>query len=156
MEPAKTQATQGTPESAGRFVDSGDEAVVDTQTRLMWLKKDTWQLTGKWMNWVQSRDYAEELNRKKFAGHDGWRLPTAGEARTLFGKQYRNKDHMGQEASLPPLFPPGFSFLCWTGDVRGKIQAIRFGYRKGVTMFDDIYRVSRGAARFVRDLVQEE
>ena len=63
-----------------------------------------------------------------------------------------NKDYMGKPAFLHSIFPTGFGFLCWTSEVRNKIQAVRFGYRKGAIMFDDVYRVSRGATRPVRKL----
>ncbi|MBI4389348.1 MAG: DUF1566 domain-containing protein [Nitrospinae bacterium] len=143
-------------ENEGRFVEAAGDVVVDLKTRLMWLKKDSWQLTGKWMNWIQARDFAEQMNGKRHAGLEGWRMPTSDEARSLFGRNYRNKDQMGQPASLHPAFAPGFGFLCWTSDVRNKIQAIRFGYRKGSPMYDDIYRVSRGSTRLVRGLEKNE
>ena len=145
-----------TPEIENRFVEIDDDVIFDTKGRLIWLKKDTWLLCGKWLNWVQTRDYAEELNRKKFAGYSDWRLPTSIEAKSLFDKRYQNKDHMGQPVCLHHAFPGGAGFLCWTSDVRNKIQAVRFGYRRGTSMFDDIYRVSRGSARFVRALSKSE
>lgn len=145
VEPAGT-ATQE------RFVDGGDETVIDLQRKLVWSKQDTYQLTGKWLNWVQSRDYAKEWNQSHYAGYNDWRLPTLEEAKSLYHKSQVNKDHMGQNAYLPPVFPGGFGFLCWTGDVRNKIQAVRFGYRKGGMMYDDVYRVSRGSTRLVRDM----
>lgn len=150
MDIVENQNTQ-TP-APSRFFVIDDDVVVDNQEKLMWLKKDSWQLSGKWLSWVQSRDYAEELNRKKLGGYDTWRLPTTGETKSLYAKQYSNKDYMGQPVFLHPIFPAGASFLCWTSDVRNKIQAVRFSYRKGATMFDDIYRASRGATRYVRDL----
>ncbi|MBI5427586.1 MAG: DUF1566 domain-containing protein [Nitrospinae bacterium] len=152
---AQPEDRAAAPETEGRFVE-GDDVVVDLKTRLMWLKKDSWQMTGKWMNWLQARDFAGEMDRKRFAGREGWRLPTGEEARSLFGKTYRSKDHMGEPASLHPAFAPGFGFLCWTSEVRNKVQAVRFGYRKGAPMFDDIYRVSRGATRLVRGLEKNE
>lgn len=135
-----------------RFVEDGEHTVIDMKRRLVWLKKDTRQLTGNWLNWVQVRDYAKEMGQQHFGGYSDWRLPTAEEAKSLFSKDFDNKDHMGQRAYLPPIFEPGFGFLCWTSEVRNKIQAVRFGYRKGGIMYDDIYRVSRGATRFVRDI----
>jgi len=135
-----------------RFVGDGEHTVIDMKLRLIWLKKDTRQLTGDWLNWVQDRDYAKELCQQHFAGYNDWRMPTADEAKSLFNKEHENKDHMGQRAYLPANFDSGFGFLCWTSDVRNKIQAVRFGYRKGGIMYDDIYRVSRGATRFVRDI----
>lgn len=156
MSMANEQEIPQAPATVNRFIAVDDDVIVDTQGKLMWLKKDSWLLCGKWLNWVQCRDYVEELNRKNFAGYNTWRLPTSAEAKTLFDKQYQNKDYMGQSVFLHPAFSPGSSFLCWTGDIRNKIQAVRFGYRKGASMFDDIYRTSRGASRFVRDLAKTE
>ena len=139
-------------EVPARFEEGKNETVIDRKRALLWLKRDTWQLTGKWMNWVQSRDYSEELNQQKFGGYQGWRLPTVAEAKSLFDKKQQNKDHMGQTVSHASIFEPGFGFLCWTSDVRNKIQAVRFGFRKGLQIFDDIYRTSRGSTRIVRDI----
>jgi len=135
-----------------RFAEGSEHTVIDVRKRLVWLKKDTWQLTGKWLSWSQVREYAKELCLQKYDGYNDWRLPTAEEAKSLFNKEFENKDNMGQRAYLPSIFDSGFGFLCWTSDVRNKIQAIRFGYRKGGIMYDDIYRVSRGSTRFVRDI----
>ena len=54
------------------------------------------------------------------------------------------------------MIHPGFGFLCWTSEVRNKVHAVRFGYRRGVTTFDDAYRTSRGASRLVRDILKED
>jgi len=135
-----------------RFAEDDENTVIDIERKLVWLKQDTYQMTGKWLNWVQSGEYAKELNQSHYAGYNNWRLPTLEEAKSLYNKNQANKDHMGQEAYLPPIFPGGFGFLCWTSNVRNKIQAVRFGYRKGGMMYDDVYRVSRGATRLVRDM----
>ena len=135
-----------------RFAEGDENTVIDLKLKLVWLKQDTYQITGKWLNWVQSRDYAKELSQSHFAGYNDWRLPTTEEAKSLYNKSQVNKDHMGQQAFLYPIFSSGFGFLCWTSDVRNKIQAVRFGYRKGGMMYDDVYRVSRGSTRLVRDM----
>ena len=135
-----------------RFIDCDEDTVFDIKTRLMWFKKDTWQLSGKWLNWVQCRDFAEEQNKKRTLGFSNWRVPTTAEAKSIYEKTESNKDHMGQIAWLHKVFNPGFGFMCWTSDVRNKIQAVRFSYRKGGTMYDDVYRTSRGSTRFVRNL----
>jgi hypothetical protein len=135
-----------------RFAEGDEHTVIDLRRKLVWLKQDTYQLTGKWLNWVQSRDYAKELNQSHYAGYNDWRLPTLEEAKSLYNKIHVNKDHMGQKAFLPTIFSGGFGFLCWTSDVRNKIQAVRFGFRKGGMMYDDVYRVSRGSTRLVRDM----
>lgn len=149
-DPISTKKSETAPKAPERFFDCDDETVFDSKNELIWLKKDTWQMTGKWMNWVQSRDYAQELNQQAFAGYTNWRLPTPAEAKSLYDKSRCNKDYTGKTAWLHPVFPEGFGFLCWTSEVRNKIQGVRFGYRKGGIMFDDIYRLSRGATRLVR------
>ena len=113
-------------------------------------------MSKKWMNQRQIIEFAESLNRKRFAGFANWRLPTAEEAKSLFDKKQQNSDNMGKEIYLSTLFEPGCGFLCWTSDVRHNIQGIRLSFRKGVTMYDDIFRVSRGASRLVRDIEKDD
>ena len=146
------ESTKVSSAAQGRFVEGDKDTVIDLKRKLLWLKQDTYQMTGKWMNWVQVRDYAKELNQSRYAGYNDWRIPTTEEAKSLYDKSQANKDHMGQAAYLSPVFAGGFGFLCWTSDVRNKIQAVRFGYRKGGMMYDDVYRVSRGSTRLVRDM----
>ena len=147
---------QGSEQSSGRFVAGDSDTIIDAAKRLVWLKKDTWQLAGKWMNQLQIREFAESLNRKRFAGFSDWRLPTAIEAKSLFDKTQKNSDNMGQVIYLSGLFEPGCGFMCWTGDARHKIQGVRLSFRKGVTMYDDICRVSRGTSRPVRDIEKQD
>ncbi len=139
-----------------RFQEGEDGTIIDRTRRLLWVKQDTWQMTGNWMNWVQVRDLSLELNKQKFAGYKDWRLPTAAEAKSLASKEQRNTDHMGQSIGHVDFFEPGFGFLYWTSDVKNKLQALRFGFRKGNQMYDDIYRTSRGSTRFVRDIDKNE
>jgi hypothetical protein len=135
-----------------RFAAGDENTVIDLKRKLVWLRQDTYQITGKWNNWVQCRDYAKDLSQSHYAGYNDWRLPTTEEAKSLYDKGQVNTDHMGQKAYLHSIFPGGFGFLCWTSDVRNKIQAVRFGFRKGGMMYDDVYRVSRGSTRLVRDM----
>ena len=109
-------------------------------------------MSKKWMNQRQTKEFAVSLNRKRFAGFSNWRIPTAEEAKSLFDKKLQNKDNMGQEIYIPNLFESGCGFLCWTSDVRHNIQGVRISFRKGAIMYDDIFRVSRGTTRLVRDI----
>ena len=139
-----------------RFREGKNSIIIEPSKRLVWMKDDTYQLTKKWMSWVQVRDYALELNKERYAGYSNWRMPNTSEARSLYDKKHSNKDHWGQEVPVDEIFNPGFGFLCWTSEVRNKVQAVRFGYRRGVTTFDDAYRTSRGASRLVRDILKED
>jgi hypothetical protein len=139
-----------------RFIEGDSDTVIDAAKRLVWLKQDTWQMSKKWMNQRQTKEFAEGLNRKRFAGFSNWRIPTAEEAKSLFNKKLSNSDNMGQLIHIPDLFEPGCGFLCWTSDVRHNIQGVRISFRKGAIMYDDIFRVSRGTTRLVRDIDKQD
>jgi hypothetical protein len=147
---------EGSGQAVERFMEADSDTIIDGTKRLVWLKKDTWQMSGKWMAQRQVKEFAEGLNRKRFAGFSNWRLPTTEEAKSLFDKKQENSDHMGKVIHLSGLFEPGCGFLCWTSDVRHNIQGVRLSFRKGVIMYDDIFRVSRGASRLVRDIEKDE
>jgi|GEM_PF-4610811 len=55
-----------------RFVSSG-ETVLDKETKLMWTKNTN--LNKKPMNFKAAKLYVQNLNNKRFAGYDDWRLP---------------------------------------------------------------------------------
>jgi hypothetical protein len=145
-----------TGQEGERFIEGDSDTIIDVIKRLVWLKQDTWQLSKKWMNQRQTKEFAVSLNRKRFAGFPNWRIPTAEEAKSLFDKKMQNKDNMGQVIHIPALFEPGCGFLCWTSDVRHNIQGVRISFRKGAIMYDDIFRVSRGTTRLVRDIDRQD
>ncbi|MFZ5775893.1 MAG: DUF1566 domain-containing protein [Thermodesulfobacteriota bacterium] len=75
----------------GRFdnllVDNGDGlTVTDQRTGLMW-QRGGCDIT----NIRNVKRYVEELNRKRFAGHDDWRLPTMEEALSLMEPRANDK-----------------------------------------------------------------
>ena len=87
----------------GRFIDNGDSTVTDTETKLMWEKKEaggsgfstcltnihgvdsqcTWrQAMGDWLDRLNGR-FIFSQNEGGFAGYSDWRLPTVAELRTI-------------------------------------------------------------------------
>lgn len=147
---------QSLEQTGERFIVADSDTIIDGAKRLVWLKKDTWQMAGKWMAQRQVIEFAGNLNRQRFAGFSDWRLPTTVEAKSLFDKKQKNSDNMGQTIYLSDLFEPGCGFLCWTSDVRHNVQGVRLNFRKGVTIYDDIFRVSRGSSRLVRDIEKDD
>ena len=77
---------QGLEQTGERFIVADSDTIIDGAKRLVWLKKDTWQMAGKWMAQRQVIEFAGSLNRKRFAGFSNWRLPTTVEAKSLFDK----------------------------------------------------------------------
>jgi len=54
---------QGLNPAGGRFMEADSDTIIDGTKRLVWLKKDTWQMAGKWLGQRQVKEFAESLNR---------------------------------------------------------------------------------------------
>ena len=96
------------------YVDNGDGTISDPRNHLMWKKSDTFAKFGYGINWFESNDYIEELNEKKFAGYDDWRLCSFEEAKCLFSFSVSNTDKDGAEVHIDPMFEPGGGHNTWT------------------------------------------
>ena len=97
--------------SVVRFVEGDNDTVIDCSKKLVWLKQDTWQFTGKWMNQLQVKEFAETLNIKRFAGFSNWRLPTANEAKSLFDKSKKTLITRVKLFSCQSCLPRGVDFF---------------------------------------------
>ena len=99
-----------------RFQDFGDGTILDTKSKLMWIKMDVWQTEGKWFNWHMANEFAQKMNNKKFAGYADWRLPTPEEAQSLYDPNKVNEDKDGDKIFIDPLFPKGAGWATWTNE----------------------------------------
>ena len=105
LERAESQAPAKTDEGPKRFVEKGPHVIYDTQTGLFWLKKDSWQDKGKFFNWHEARDYADNKNMRKIGGFDDWRLPFCAEAKTLFDVSKEHPGKGGVVLHIDTIFP---------------------------------------------------
>ena len=80
---------QDSEQADERFIEGDSDTIIDGAKRLVWLKKDTWQMAGKWMAQRQVIEFAGNLNRQRFAGFSNWRLPTTVEAKSLYDKKQK-------------------------------------------------------------------
>ncbi len=112
IKPVKTSADK-------RYLDMGNGTVVDSQTQLMWMKKDYWQIEKKWVNWYTAVGFAQKMNNKKFAGYSDWRLPTPDEASNLYNTRRRNVDKDGDKIFIDRIFPKGAGWGTWTSKEKG-------------------------------------
>ncbi|MFQ5673370.1 MAG: DUF1566 domain-containing protein [Nitrospinales bacterium] len=112
-----------------RFTDNGDGTVIDRENGLMWMKEDSWTQLGRLITWHESREFAEEKNKAKFARYDDWRIPTAKDARSLFEEDKINTDKDGCEIHIDPVFTPGGGYTTWTSETRAAKQAMGYDYR---------------------------
>lgn len=96
-----------------------DGMVVNNQTCGL-----TWQQAGsaKEMNYQDAKIYVSMLNKDRFAGYGGWRLPTLEEAISLIDPAHK----VGNSYAYP-LFDPRQAGI-WTSDCRkeGTAWVVRF------------------------------
>jgi hypothetical protein len=120
-----------------QFVDNGNETISDSRSSLMWKKSDSFADFGYGINWFEANDYIEELNEKKFAGFDDWRLAGFEESKSLFAFAVSNQDKDGAELHIDPLFAPGGGHNTWTYEEKPDYQqyAMIFSYVTGNDMW---------------------
>jgi len=116
-----------------QFVDNGDETISDAHNNLMWKRSDSFSEYGYGINWFEANDYIEELNEKKFAGYDDWRLCSFDEAKRLFAFTVSNRDKDGAEIHIDPQFAEGGGHNTWTYEEKPDYQqyAMIFSYVTG-------------------------
>ena len=52
-----------------RFILAGEHTVIDTKTRLMWMRTDSMNDMEKWVNYQESVDYVRDLCESKIGSH---------------------------------------------------------------------------------------
>ena len=120
-------------EEGPQFVDNGNQTISDSKSNLMWVKSDSFAEFGYGINWFEANDYIEDLNEKKFAGFDDWRLAGLDEAKSLFAFTVSNRDKDGAEIHIDPLFETGGGHNTWTYEEKPDYQqyAMMFSYVTG-------------------------
>jgi len=91
------------------LVDNGDGTITDRATALIWEKEGSSSLLYYW----QAEKYVLRLNRQKFLGHTGWRIPTLEELASLLEPAVNER---GQYTS--PVFNHK-QYKCWSVDPFG-------------------------------------
>ncbi len=91
---------------SNRFITNGDE-VTDSVTGLIWQKSGS----DNNMTHYKTQAYIDDINCRKFAGYDDWRLPTLEELASLL----ENKKVDG--LFTDPLFDRKQRW-CWSADKR--------------------------------------
>ncbi len=88
------------------FEDRGD-VVMDHATGPMWQKSGP-----GFLNYKKAQEYVKDLNRRKFAGYENWRLPTIPELISLLEPEKQSNDRC-----IHPIFDKK-QLWCWSVDKR--------------------------------------
>tara|TARA_B100000686_G_scaffold354723_1_gene466662 strand:+ start:3274 stop:3690 length:417 start_codon:yes stop_codon:yes gene_type:complete len=100
-----------------RYIDNQDGTVIDSQTKLIWAQKDSWQRDGKWVTFDEAMEFARHLADLKLGGSIEWHLPTIEEAKSLFDPSQSILDKYGKEVHLNPVFPEGCLGNLWIHEI---------------------------------------
>ena len=122
-----------------------------SKLNLIWKKTDSFQDTGKWINWLKTKAYIENINAQNFAGHSNWRLPTQEEAWSLFDPNQTNQDKYGEDIYLDPVFETGSAGTTWTADTKNS-AALVIQYEDGGQVWPSQYAHLNMAVRLVRNI----
>ena len=138
-----------------RFTDNNNGTVTDTETDLTWFKKDSRQLTGKWMHLEKSQKLAVEQNNEVTGGFNDWRVPKLEDIKTIFDKNFSNLDFGNNEIHISDQFEKGGADCCWTDTINGE-RAMMFSLVKGRSSWINKLGDGPFAVRLVRGTRREK
>ena len=139
-----------------RFILAGEHTVIDTETRLMWMRTDSMNDMEKWVNYQESVDYVRNLCESNIAGFSDWRLPFREETGTLFNKSYSLKDKFKKIIHISECFSPGGGFSVIAQQVSGRMRTFVLNLRTGEYTHPDGLWTLTEAARAVRTIGADE
>ncbi|MBC8288322.1 MAG: DUF1566 domain-containing protein [Nitrospinae bacterium] len=139
------------------LIDNEDGSIVDSDSGLLWTKKDSYADLGKCLTWQESLDYVEKLDTAGFAD---WRMPTIKELATLYDPTKENNmawDHNPEyPLALDEKFADGAAYWFWSNDgviveqKRGCARTLYFV--NGLTHLRNLGQCNNGGVRAVRKL----
>jgi len=95
-----------------QYVNNEDGTVSDLKTGLMWMR--SYDIRE---NALEIKQYVEQLNRKRFAGHDDWRIPTLAELASLVEPKGGGKLDGGRQSHLDGIFDTKkYCWYLWSAD----------------------------------------
>jgi hypothetical protein len=131
-----------------RFTDNDDGSILDNETGLVWAKEDSWPVAQDWLNFQESLEFVDEMNKKDYLGFHDWRIPEREEIEKIFMADSTILARSNNEIHLDTLFAPGGGNASWCLPFDQQ-AAFYFSYTSGnAQQFDQDY--SQGYVRLVR------
>jgi hypothetical protein len=136
-----------------RFIDNENDTITDSLTGLVWFKKDTRQITGKWIHLEKAIKFAEEKNAENFGGCNDWRVPKLEDVKSIFDKNFSQRDFGNNEIHIPAEFEPKGADCTWTDTINGD-RAMMFSFVKGRSSWINKFGEGPFAVRLVRGTLE--
>ncbi len=131
-----------------RFTDNDNGSILDNETGLVWAKEDSWPVAQDWLNFQESLEFVDEMNKKDYLGFHDWRIPEREEIEKIFMADSTILARSNNEIHLDPLLAPGGGNASWCLPFDQQ-AAFYFSYTSGnAQQFDQDY--SQGYVRLVR------
>jgi hypothetical protein len=114
----------------GRFIAYNDGTVLDTQTNLMWAKRDN----GGNIDWANAKSYCENY---RGGDYTDWRMPTVDELQGLYdaNKSRPTACHGGStKVNIATALIDITCSTLWTSEIRGSEGAL-FGFGLGLRIW---------------------
>ncbi|MBO0857409.1 MAG: protein kinase [Chloracidobacterium sp.] len=114
--PAQTQPVNG------RWIINNDDTILDTQTDLMWMRKDFRVIEGRFVNgWQEAMSWAEKMNNQRYAGHNDWKVPSISEYKSIRDKVPKVFEREGEDCywSRNEISKSVASYIYMTGKYGG-------------------------------------
>jgi len=94
------------------FVNNEDGTVTDLKTGLMWMR--SYDIRE---NALELKQYMDQLNQKRFAGHADWRIPTLNEIASIVEQKPGGKLDGGRQSHLDVIFDvKKYCWYLWSAD----------------------------------------
>jgi hypothetical protein len=100
---------------------NSDNVVIDNATGLMWHQNGS----NDYMNWKKAQKWTKKLNKRGYAGHHDWRLPSIEEASSLLESSKKNGD-----LYVDSVFSNKQTRI-WTGDKNGSVGVWSMSFFNG-------------------------
>lgn len=141
-----------------RFIDNGNETVTDQESKLMWMKGDSYLELKRFLVYSGALKYLKKKNEEAFGGHTDWRLPSKDEANSLYHREKDKSilDKYEMTLYIDPVFTEGCGHNTWTSNTMGRINAYVYSFASGTGGHTDVDDVLNTSVRLVRGTMDPE
>ncbi|MBI4384694.1 MAG: response regulator [Nitrospinae bacterium] len=134
----KPEKPAGEPGTVNGWITRPDGTALDIRNNLMWMTRDFRGIEKRQpKNWTEAMEWADKMNKEKFAGHGDWRVPTIAEYGGTYDADRTRLAFDGKKdypVGYPKAFEDGGGYGFWSREQAGMDKAKYYffigGYEK--------------------------